>query len=703
MSESAAVQHRLVSLADVGLLARVRRPVVSQWRARYAGREHPYPGPAVTHSGQDFFDCGEVVDFLEANHLGNNPDARQDAIAFSAGASDVISDPRLFAAMTALLCLRVTEGAPLPASSDDLLDLAEAFDSDDELLFREIEAATDQLEALGRYTNLLVAAAFDPTDPLDDLVDRHAATLREQTLHPNARSLIASAALALADDAGFIDPLLVVQSVADVDLITAAAKSVEATQSLAAAVIVPSGSTDEGEFRLARRRLHAHGLRQIDIVDAGQGDYLLPDEAVVIARFRSTAHQQRDLAALSDLSLNLSDRQRALVFGPAATLTEPMLARRRPGRPAVGSDELSGAGVSRSDALRTGAVRAIVRLPRGLMSDQPRARAALWCLRSDRSSPSSALCIDAERPLSAARSDQLVTDLVTASRGETERRHPVAGARRRLSSDLAQTHGALVEPVAPRANVGGEWILTDLRDRLDQVAAPLPGLDRPRLAPAAQLGMRQHRTVSEAVRRGEITMLAGARVNADDLEPNPQVTVLTHPSQLGRREAAPGLSLFSIASHYPRAELTRPGDIVLANSISTGPAAQVDRIGGALVAYPARVLRLRSRGRTDDHDESPTASESGNKVFTPEAVADDINRLPVTAQDWRVWPLTLLPEDQLEATETVLTQIADRCAQLRTALAQTEAVTGALIGALGAGACTFEFDPTDNRLERIHL
>ena len=71
------------------------------------------------------------------------------------------------------------------------------------------------------------------------------------------------------------------------------------------------------------------------------------------------------LRTIDDLVLGMRDHDRAVVIAPAAVLTEPV----------AHSD-----GLARTDVLRSGRVRAIVKLPAGLVTSAPREALALWVL-----------------------------------------------------------------------------------------------------------------------------------------------------------------------------------------------------------------------------------------------------------------------------------------------------------------------------------
>ncbi|MGR9763717.1 hypothetical protein ACUOG2_26420, partial [Escherichia coli] len=71
------------------------------------------------------------------------------------------------------------------------------------------------------------------------------------------------------------------------------------------------------------------------------------------------------LDAVNEVTLGMRDDDRAVVLGPAAVLIGPLPA----------AEDLV-----RADALRTGRVRAIARLPRGLVTSAVREPLAVWVM-----------------------------------------------------------------------------------------------------------------------------------------------------------------------------------------------------------------------------------------------------------------------------------------------------------------------------------
>ncbi|WP_375429685.1 hypothetical protein [uncultured Friedmanniella sp.] len=703
-----ALDPTLLSLSDIALLAGVRRSSVTTWRARHARGPQAFPDPRRHVDGQERFDGDDVVRWLRLTGCGNNPEAEQDAVAFSIPAAEVASDEVLFAGLGALICLRAATG-PLPVQADELVDAAETFDGDDELLFRELEAVEPaRLVTLARYAELLVAGALDPAEPFDELVRRRQVATSRPPVHPALRRLIARAAVTLADEAGFADPTLVVRSVDDVGLVVAAAVRSEQRGPVTVALTVSDDDRDAADARLARRWVHVHGLAQSTIRMDADGTYELPDESVLVLRLPTGAdNREKALDEVNNLCLNLSPANRALVLGPAHTLTDALIERRGPGRPSEDSTRLSPAGQHRCDAVRTNEVRAVVRLPAGLFPEQSRTRAALWCLGPSRSTPSRTLCSDLTRPLTEDVCDDLLVDLTAAMRGPaSEVAHQLSTARFRPTSDLALSTSDLVAPVVREVHLGPASVMTELEASLKRLSAPVPGIPRSTVTASALPVALRRISLDQALREHKIFLVPGVRVEAADTDPRGPVPVVGHPQELDRREGLLGLSALQLATTYAHATTTLPGDVVV--TTVGGPAAAVDHLGGAVVAFPARVLRCHRPRPSTEQERTLLASRGQHppdlapQTFTPEALAADIKAQPRTATAWKAWPLTVLPTDEVATTERLLSEVAERRRALLEALDDVDTAIVLVTQAVGSQICTLRPTPSSTP-ERIVL
>ena len=658
--------------------------------------------------GQELFDGEEVVSWLETTGCGNNPQARDDAIAFTLAVVDVSTDTTVFAGLTALICLRAAIG-PLPADPEDLLDAAESFDSDDELLFAEVEGLESRLEPLARYAELLVANAFDAADPFDELVLRQQERARRPPMRPMLSSLVGRTALALADEAGFSEPTCVVRTVDDIGLVVGAAAQAEERGAMKVAVTWTDEQWRSAGARLGRRWLQVHRVTPIQISVDSDGAYELPDQSVVVLRLpTASGNRAADLDQVSNLCLNLSPRNRAVVVGPSASLTDSLMESRGLGGPAVEGSGLSPAGLVRSDALRTGMVRAVVRLPQGLLPEQIRARAGLWCLGPSRSTPSSILCADLSGPLDPRASDDLITDLSAAMQGpQAEVAHQLSRAHFRPTSDLILASRGLVTPTVREVQLNSALVVTNLVDVLSRAATDVPGIRRPELTATADATAVPRLSLEEAVRARKIILIPGARIEPAVTSADVDVPVLRHPEDLGRRAQLPGLNVLALHTAYPHVTLTEPGDVV-ATTVG-GPAAAVDHLGGAVVAYPARVLRCH-RPREASMEERAALIARGlhppdlaKQTFIPEAIVADITAQPPGATNWKAWPLTVLPVEQIPSLERTLAELAERRTRLDAARADVDAAIRTLTQAVGAQICTVSttgLTPTEERNAR---
>ena len=475
-----------LGLADIAALANVRRPVVTVWRTRSADTDHPFPVPIEVRGGQEWFDGLEVVWWLEATGRGNNPDAREDLAAFAGldGGSPA-GDETVFLGLTALLCLTAITGRPFgTADSDDVLDLADESDPDDELLYREIEALGHRIGPLAHYCDLLVNAAYNPIAALEKLIGerfrRYVPAQSTVALTETAHRLIGEATVALAGGAGFQSLTVVDPTHGGSDLLVAVARRAEGRS-----LTVVTDRTDDLAGRLARRRLRVHDVhRAPELGRAEPRDQ--PEEAVLLARYPSPgdpampAHEIMD--TVSDLLLGTNERQRFLLLAPAAVLTD----RLREPRARLARDRL----------LRFPTLRAVVRLPAGLVVSRPRERLALMLFGRRDASTSAGdqqLMIGdlSNVRLDAAAIGDLLTDLVAATASDAEARaHRSRFLRSVVARRVLASTAAIVE-VASTAETAGR-VGADLAAR----AAELAARDR-RTAPVA--GAAERRTVG---RRG---------------------------------------------------------------------------------------------------------------------------------------------------------------------------------------------------------
>ena len=78
------------------------------------------------------------------------------------------------------------------------------------------------------------------------------------------------------------------------------------------------------------------------------------------------------------------------------------------------------------------------------------------------------------------------------------------------------------------------------------------------------------------------------------------------------------LDPFDASRKYPRAARTDPGDVIFVEK--PHPRAWVDTTGGALVASPAKIIRLRETAE-----------------FGPRVLATVINEMGTAGSEWQTW------------------------------------------------------------------
>lgn len=668
MAETAA-QLR-ISLADIALLAQVQRPVVSMWRSRSKGTAYPFPDPVAKSGTQELFDAGRIADWLELTGRGNNPNTAEDLAAF-AMPTGLTPDLQRFNALTALLTLRALTGSPLSRlDADDLLDAADEQDPDDAFLYTELESLDGGLQPLAAYADLLVDAAYSAPAAFERLMaDRFRAGLRRESrtaLTKAAIGLMAAAAVELASDSP--EPVFADATEGGSDLLVGIADLLGEGRSAVLAV----GHNDDGAGRLARRRLRIHGvhrenLRVTDGVRPGAGS-----PVVWVAQFPSPAQPELSpkdlLTAVDDIVLRMDDTQRAVLIGPAAVLADA------PGSRAL--DDI------RSDVLRSGRVRAVVKLPHGLVRSKPRQAQALWVLGpahldvpiGERWTMTAdlggtvldeAAVQDLVSDLAAAMGDRafvrahsfrfarlVFTHALLAGRGSLTQRADTAQRPRTPGSATSAADLIRAEQLIARLNAeangantngsaGGAGMESAAVRPLEIAVEPVARTKRAN-APAAPA----RTTIGQLLKSRSLAYLPGTRVDDADIESGGSLRsggsgarVLGTAELHGR--TAPGerrIDRLLLAARYPHAQLTEPGDIVFCTGAT--PAAEVDEEGSAVVIYPARVLRINARQAPE---------------LLPELLAADINAAP--AGSWRNWPARTLPKEQREPLAAALAEL----------------------------------------------
>ena len=665
----------LISLADVARLAKVQRPVVSMWRSRGAATHSPFPEPRERAGAQARFDAEQVVAWLELTGKGNNRDVRADlAVLVSLADLSSLSGDVVFAGLTALLALKAVTGEQLGGlDPEKLLDLADEADPDNSFLLREGTPLGVDRSRLAAHGDALCDAAFSPAGAFERLMsDRSRQHLPGDaaSLHDQARGLVAQVIRALAVEAGVRPALLVDPTTGGSDLLVTAARLYDDESA-------PSAMTSDQDTpacRLARRRLRVHDIHRTDLHFNEVRAFELSDPAVLMAHLPTpgspSMSSEEMLSAIDNIAVQMDDDQRAVIIAPAALLTDRL--------PDQTCAQL------RDRVLRLGRVRAVVRLPKGLVTARPRQQLAMWVL-----GPSYADVAADERwmmladlanvPLATDVVDDLVTDLVASMGDEAMvRAHAFRFTRLVQTRVVLASRGNLVE-VAPRVERAHSGSAADLAVRIatlkDQlVHAPAVGQFDFEIAPSPDLDnltTARHITVGAALAAGSLHVVAGNRLDPADTHATSGAPVigpaeLTGPSPSGERH----VDRLTLAASYDASRYTEPGDVVFCTSPRV--AAMVDDRGGSVVISPARVLRV---DRDKPHG------------LLPQVLAADINGVAAQAKQWRLWRLRRVPANQGRCLRDILNVIdvqrdaaLERVSQLdKLAALLTAGVTGATL------------------------
>ena len=676
--------HNLqITLSGIAQLARVQRPVVSMWRTRSRKSGPAFPPVVAMHGRQELFDAVDVTAWLAETGRGNNPHAAEDAAAFAAPFGPGTRRTH-FAGLTALIALRCLTDLPLePLDADGLLDAADEQDPDDDFLFTELEGLGPDLLPLAAYADLLTDASYTAAAAFERiLADRfrsgpavHAQTL----LSPETVGLVAATAVELA--AGSVNPPVFTDDGGSDFLLSVADILGES-----GAGVLCVGTLRNDAARLARRRMqvHARSHANLDVTNAVSASRHDRARSVRMAQFPSPAQPLTDavevLTAIDEMVLGMDQDASAVVLAPAAILSDAL----------KNSDGGRRAEAVRSDVLRSGRVRAIVRLPHKLLAARPREAQAMWVLGSAHEGTNIAERWTMVADLSAAalttdvRAD-LVGDLAASMGSRAHiRAHAFRFARLIPTRTLLAASGPLTAPAATparpqpaamphSASAAALVKAEDLMAALNTETAPPLSITLTAAARPAVAAM----TVEQALKDGLLVYVPGHRIAQEHLDPVRPDGARLRVIGVGevRGELEPGsrtINQLVFANAYPHGRLTEPGDVIFATGAEGG--AIIDAEGAAVVLYPARILRI---------------SRSNPGGLLPHVVARDIRAVP--PGHWRKWLLRRAAPDDREQLQAALGEVAAERRRLAVRLQRLDA----LADGLADGVLQGSFDIVD--------
>ncbi|WP_227008192.1 hypothetical protein [Pseudarthrobacter sp. AB1] len=663
-----------MTLSDVASLAQVQRPVVSMWRKRSSGGPLPFPVSTAQANGVELFDADQVTAWLQATGRGNNPEARNDVAVFARLAAPRGEQPRdsrqTFEGLTALLALKVITGQALAQSSAaELLDAVDEADPDDVFLYSELEALGSALSGLASFADRLADSAFSAPAAFEKLLaHRFKEGLREQSdtaLTEEALKLVGATAMELASTLD--SRLLFVDSTpGGSDVMLSIIEQFGESRPITLLAADHHGSAS----RLARRRLAVHGTDSKPVKVDAKGAFTVNGPAVHVAQYPAPGDRALDttgiLNSVENIVLQMHDSQRAVVIAPARVLC----------------DALDGeAGNLRSDLLRSGRVRAIVRLQQGLLRAKPREPQALWVL-----GPSFADVPIAQRwtsvadlsttPLTLDVSQDLISDVV-ASMGDraTIRAHSFRFTRLVQTRVLLASRGSLGSGLPARSSTaaaGGAESALRVEELVRLLSAGTSASALPGVQPAAPGAGPRAASIQELLTAGNLKYVKGIRLQETDLNRRGGSRILGREELVNPHDARQRfITLLDFAAKYPAGHLTEPGDIVFCTSPK--PAAMVDAEGGAVVVFPARILRI-DRG------------DPGGLV--PDVVAADISSRPAADKSWRNWRSRRAPEVQRQPLSHALARLQHEQAEARQRLNRLEELATLITDGVAGGSLT---------------
>ncbi|MGB3772147.1 MAG: hypothetical protein WBA00_13470 [Rhodococcus sp. (in: high G+C Gram-positive bacteria)] len=675
-----SVSATLLSKSDIAALAKVQRPVVTVWISRYRTSDQPFPKAVDRIGRQERYDGHQVVHWLQTRGLGNNPTLDEDLALYAVldHRSD-LSDEVVFEGVGALLCMKWYLGAQLTDySGEELLDEADELDPDNEFLYSEVAALGSRIDVFADHVDRMADAAFGAGNAFEALMSQrfrpHLSGFADSAIDPAGLQLCAAVVIALTDPERhvYIDP-----SGGCSDLMVTLRRAFPENAEPASVVQEASSSAS----RLGRRRLTVHGwTRLIPPADGFVPGYEIEGPSAFVVRYPSPATidytDTQILTAIDDIVMQMSDDHLAVVLAPASALID------RQRDPAAAR--------LRSDILRSDRVRAIVRLPEGLMPSRPGTALALWVLGSAsgeiRPADRWSVVVDVgSRELDDATTNGLVSD-VLAAMGDWKsiRGHAFQfGALTKTSVLLAEDKRGL-SPARirkPRVKRIGADLAADVLMHSDAIRRSQLELRRKVRLPGVEYRVDDGcpmPTLGQLAASRELMVLGGHRIEPEHVVVGGAVRVLGLDEVLGdvaigRR----GMDRLVFTAAYPSARYTEPGDIVFCSGARFG--AVVDHEGSSVVVFPARVIRIAD------------ASSSG---LIPDVIAAHLNasgldsrapRAIRSSATWKRWEIPRVTADHAAATIDVVDSLRQQRETTLQLLGHIEQLTNTLVDGLAHG------------------
>jgi len=682
----------LISMAEIAELASVQRPVITTWRRRH----RDFPAPVSADSARPLFGAHEVADWLIRTGRADPGELRPELSLYTLSSlTSMLPARALVAVLTALICLRHLDGdEPLADGADDLAETLQARawarDPEDRYLAAEITRMPFQAARLAPVVDEFVEAAWGCAGAYERLMGARN-RLRVAELFSDA--VTAPAARLMAELSGVRQLALVDQSPLVSDLNVGAGDLFTAVTDLLGPDMTPmftGAEPDEFLGRIARRRLLVHGIPALDLHIRIGGE--LPDEAgepdAIITQLPYRPGEERGdadiIARLDDISVRLPRGRTAVVLGPASVLAGDL-------------PPYSAAERRRADLISSGMVEAVIRLPGGTLPYRPGYEPALWVITSSFGSPWAGRILLADvsdKALTDEIINGLTSDVVTWRRdGYEPRAHSRQFCTEELISDLAEQPGPLSS--RRRRSRYSARASADARvGRISEIQAGLTDATNQRATrqavashlTAGRLLAPETITLGKLIARRKLALARGTRLRTGDLSTTGQHAVIGPDEVLAQsRPGAKRIDRAVLATAYPHAQLTEPGDVIVTTVPALG--AMVDDAGFSVVAFPARAIRISERERDRFTPRVLAALIRGGE--TPHRPAGAI-RLAHRLEDL---PLPQLSTEDVRRLDSLLAIAAEREQRARCELELLSELTEITAAGLTDGTLAFASDP----------
>ena len=633
------------SIAD---LTHVRREVVSMWRKRSAGTEHPFP-PSLSE-GELLFEAGQVASWLEATGRGNNPEAALEVLLYSSQFEELLED---LEAASILLLVHDLVGGPLADVAAEDVFTATAHHEDGALIPRDRLAELFGRSALVHAIDELAEAAFSGRRLLDRLIS----TFTRPSGPWAAEALTAAGGAAVVEILhGLLEQLpRRLDPQAEGGLLLATALAAALDEDALPTFGVDAADTTEPVSRAAVRLLAAHA----GPAAVGERSATTAEPHLALFQQQSVDYPHDFFDQVESVLLDLGPLDVAVIIGPSELLVEGIA-----DEPARDARD----GLLRPTPETPAPLRYVARLPKGLSRFGGRRRLAMWVFGTADAHAGTEWTVygeHADTPLDASSRAAIAADVAAALTGGTAlTAHAFLHSTRLATDALLRRRDLVLTPFSRPTRSGGEslarlWELDDgiLAQTLTAHATGEDGID-PTIAWNDALnglareirGTRLPAEVIGAPAPGSVAMIGPDEVR--------------DPQLLGDR-AIDRLVLENVAS---RSTFTAPGDVVF--TAEGGAAAFVDIAGGHVLLAPARALRCLPDARKD-------------RGLHPQAIAADIARQ--RGRDRRTWRLRTVPIEAVPALDAAAQQLQSRRADLHRQLSTLDQLEDELIHAVAAG------------------